>query len=118
MNPAQILADLRQAGVRPEVVEGGRLSFPAGVLTDPMRQAIRQHRAELLALLCTETADVPDVTAPAPWQEAAARYYVHHFVCCDCIASGRGYTAARCVAGQFLWGAYAAAFVERQDLFG
>jgi hypothetical protein len=53
MNPAAtVLADLAQRGVLLEAV-GGRLRFdaPAGALSAADRAAIREHKADLLALL-------------------------------------------------------------------
>ncbi|TAL76427.1 MAG: hypothetical protein EPN76_11690 [Burkholderiaceae bacterium] len=51
MSAVQVLVELRRAGVTLEVLEGNRLAAPAGFLTDEHREAIRDHKQELLALL-------------------------------------------------------------------
>src|SRR5438552_5093934 len=52
-----LLADLRRRGVRLEPDRGGlRYRAPRGILTDADREALRQHRDELLALLAEELA--------------------------------------------------------------
>lgn len=90
VSAARILDDLRQAGIEPEVLDGNRLAFPAGVLTDDMRHQIRAHKAELIELLQADRAAL------------AARYYSHHFGCATCIAAGKGY-GTRCAVGLPLW---------------
>lgn len=90
VSAARVLDDLRQAGIEPEVLDGNRLAFPAGVLTDDMRHAIRTHKAELIELLLADQAAL------------AARYYSHHFGCAACIAAGKGY-GTRCAVGLPLW---------------
>lgn len=86
----RILDELRQAGIKPEVLDENRLAVPAGVLTDDMRHAIRSHKAELIELLLADQSAL------------AARYYSHHFGCRQCIAAGRGY-GNRCPIGLPLW---------------
>ncbi len=52
MEPAALLQKLREAGC--EIVPDGdrlRVRYPAGALTDDLREAIRQYKAELLHLL-------------------------------------------------------------------
>ncbi|WP_276808017.1 hypothetical protein [Castellaniella defragrans] len=91
VSAARILDDLRQAGIEPEVLDGNRLAFPTGVLTDDMRHAIRANKAELIELLLADQAAL------------AARYYAHHFGCRQCIAAGRNPDLQRCPVGAPLW---------------
>jgi len=98
MDTIDLLLDLRQAGIEPEVVDDEHLAFPAGVLTDAQRQVIRQRKAELIAML----------TAGDPVDLLARRYYLHHWSCRHCIAGGWGY-GKRCEVGLPLWQAYVAA---------
>lgn len=88
---ARILEDLRQAGIVPEVLDGNRLAFPPGVLSDDMRYHVRQHKAELIELLQADQATL------------AARYHSHHFACRACIAAGQNPNLQRCPAGLPLW---------------
>ena len=76
MTGAKLLDDLRSKGVR-LTVEGEHVALdaPQGVLTEDLRQAIRQHRQELLALLAPSApahdgaATVPSTQVPRPHQE-------------------------------------------------
>jgi hypothetical protein len=60
MHAAAVLKDLQAAGLRVEA-EGNTLKVrPASVLDDERRALIRQHKAELLALLKTTTRSCSD----------------------------------------------------------
>ena len=77
MGAPDLLQHLRGAGFTVTPAEGGGIRVaPAAALTDAHRQAIRSHRAELLALLAgTTTPSVSSNPAPDPlalvaWTEA------------------------------------------------
>ena len=65
MGAPDLLLHLRGAGFKVSAADGGGIRVaPAGALTDAHRQAIRDHRAELLALLSgPEPADAEDDVA-------------------------------------------------------
>src|SRR5262245_50917138 len=74
MTATGLLEELHTKGVH-LTVEGERVAVdaPKGVLTDDLRQAIRQHKAALLALLAQPaSAHNAATTAPSP-QEACSR---------------------------------------------
>jgi|SRR5690625_1083648 len=102
LNAAELLADLRRSGIDPKVINGDRLAFPSGVLTDAQRQAIRESKTEIIALL----SDVANAKKTNDWRTLAAEYYVHHFSCHQCIAAGQNQTLARCTIGFQLWQTY------------
>lgn len=53
-NSSDPLTPLVDAGLELRLVDGGRLSVvPAARLTDPLRQHIRAHKHELMAMLAT-----------------------------------------------------------------
>lgn len=73
MGAPDLLRNLRGAGLTVTPAErGGIRVVPAGILTDAQRQAIRDHRAELLALLATPTTTgpAPDSLALVAWTDA------------------------------------------------
>lgn len=57
-SPAELLTSLRSSGATVAAAPDGRLSVqaPPGSLTDELRAAIKQHKAELLDLLAAESA--------------------------------------------------------------
>ena len=60
-----LLITLRAAGVRVEVdSEGLRVEAPSGVLTDALREAIRQHHNALLELPHPYITDACDLITP------------------------------------------------------
>ena len=93
MSAAEILEELAAAGVALELSADGRLTAPAGVLTDTQRIAIKAHRAEIVQALSA---------APAQnWKALARIYHAHHF-----IAAGLNPNLERCPVGAMLWRAY------------
>lgn len=69
MGAPDLLHHLRGAGLTVTPADGGGIRvMPAGILTDAQRQAIRDHRAELLALLASAppTTTTTTTTGPAP----------------------------------------------------
>ena len=108
---ADLLNQLDAAGIHLEM-EGDLIAAPAGVLTDDLRQSIKEHRAELVQWLRAEAANddkLPDFwTEQTEWRELAARYYAHHACCITCMAAGRGRGGygERCATGLVLWTAY------------
>ena len=99
MSAAEILEELAAAGVALELSADGRLTAPAGVLTDTQRIAIKAHRAEIVQALSA---------APAQnWKALARIYHAHHFTPCPhCIAAGLNPNLERCPVGAMLWRAY------------
>ena len=75
MTATVLLDALRTKGVH-LTVEGEQVAVdaPKGVLTDDVRQAIRQHKAALLALLA-QPANAAAATAPSP--QEACTYQEH-----------------------------------------
>jgi hypothetical protein len=73
MGAPDLLQHLRGAGFKVSAADGGGIRIaPAGALTDAHRQAIRDHRAELLALLATPTTTdpAPEFLALVAWTDA------------------------------------------------
>ncbi|WP_313302927.1 hypothetical protein [Diaphorobacter sp.] len=108
-----LLNRLDAAGIHLEM-EGEFITAPAGVLTDDLRQSIREHRDELVQWLTSEAANDAHHEPPphywkgqTRWRERSTAYYLHHFGCADCIAAGRGAGyGERCADGAGLWAAY------------
>ncbi len=73
MTAPAILSNLRSRGVTLSAA-GSTLTFdaPVGELTDADRAALREHKAELLALLA------PSSTSPAPKRRAAHKVQFSH----------------------------------------
>jgi len=60
MSTLELIARLRDAGIRISVVEGKiRLKAGQGALTDELKQQIIQHKQEIIALLGTQTVHEP-----------------------------------------------------------
>ena len=67
MGAPDLLHHLRGAGLTVTPADGGGIRvMPAGILTDAQRQAIRDHRAELLALLASAPPPPPPPPARRP----------------------------------------------------
>ena len=109
---ADLLNRLDAAGIHLEM-DGDRIAAPAGVLTDDLRQSIREHRDELVQWLTTEAESEAHERSldvwkeQTRWRERSTAYYMHHFACAACIAAGRGgMYGERCRDGLALWRAY------------
>ena len=107
---ADLLNRLDEAGIHLEM-DGEFIAAPAGVLTDDLRQSIREHRDELVKWLTTEAAnderELDFWKDQTSWRERSTSYYVHHFGCTTCIAAGRGRMyGERCADGALLWKNY------------
>ena len=109
---AHLLNQLDAAGIHLEM-DGDRIAAPAGVLTDDLRQSIREHRDELIHWLTTEAAidayerSLDVWKEQTRWRERSTAYYMHHFGCATCIAAGRGRGyGERCADGAELWKNY------------
>lgn len=64
----KLLHELRDAGIRLRRMGGGlQVVAPRGALTEPLRQALRLHKAQLLELLasCSEPGEAPPGSAAA-----------------------------------------------------
>lgn len=55
MDPRELLTDLALHGVSVQAKDGALEIRPAGLLTNPMREALRECKPALLALLSSET---------------------------------------------------------------
>lgn len=99
-----LLAQLRQVGIEPTVLDGSRLGFPKGVLTEELREAVKQNKEELLILLRKPIHQQQDHSVDR--QECSIRYLIHHFKCQHCIAAGQNPNLSRCATGLPLWSAY------------
>ena len=79
MPPGELITALRTAGCR--LVQDGeqlRVQDPHHALTDDLRQAIRQHKVSLLALLA-QSAPAQDATATAPSPQQPCPHQEHVF---------------------------------------
>mgnify|MGYP000588440354 CR=1 FL=1 len=112
MSAAHIIQTLAAAGIDLDLSADGKLTAPAGSLSDEMRQAIKAHRSEIIDQLTratTQSNDPPPVSPHAARvAELAGAAYLHHFACKHCKAAGRGLSFAymRCDTGRKLWEAY------------
>ena len=109
---AHLLNQLDAAGIHLEM-DGEFIAAPAGVLTDDLRQRIREHRDELIQWLTTEAESEAHERSldvwkeQTRWRERSTAYYMHHFGCATCIAAGRGRGyGERCADGAELWKNY------------
>ena len=114
---AHLLNQLDAAGIHLEM-DGDRIAAPAGVLTDDLRQSIREHRDELVKWLTTDAAnderELDFWKEQTSWRERSTAYYMHHLSCATCIAAGRGRMyGERCADGAGLWKNYQEACKER-----
>lgn len=107
---AEILEELRCAGVEPTLTDDSNLAFPIGVLTDRQRQAIRRYKTEIVSLLrdAANDGELAQDSTSDETRDLAWEYYRHHFRCRLCIAAGQGY-GQRCGPGLVLWQAYLSA---------
>jgi hypothetical protein len=74
MTPIELVTALHTAGCR--LIPQGeqlRVQNPRHALTDDLRQAIRQHKQELLALI-VQSAPAHDVAATAPRSQEACTH--------------------------------------------
>lgn len=108
-----LLQDLWSAGIDMELTDDGNIAFPAGVLSDAQRQAIRTHKPQLVQLLQqtqneADAAIVDFFHINAPWRPFAKTYQQHANACPHCAAAGQG-KGQRCSTGRMLWLRYESA---------
>lgn len=103
-----LFQELVSAGIDLALTDDGRLSVPAGVLTDEQRQAIRENKAELVQLVASHQA-ANDGPEPTDWRELGNAYQQHSYKCPQCVAAGLGY-GSRCDTGLLLWVRYGEAW--------
>src|SRR5262245_32567023 len=59
MGAAELLADIRRRGINVAAAEGGLRVAPSSRLSPELREQLRAHKAEVLALLVGEQSAVP-----------------------------------------------------------
>ncbi|MBU2760580.1 hypothetical protein [Acidithiobacillus sulfurivorans] len=83
MKPSNLVAELRAAGLNLSTI-GGKLKVgPADLLTDELRQSIRERRAEIIRTLAAESAPAVE-SHPSTTQPASVRPEPRKVACGEC----------------------------------
>jgi hypothetical protein len=71
-NPSLLVAELRAAGLTLSAHGGKLKAGPADLLTDELRQSIKDRRAEILSILAAEPTPAVNTIPATPMQHSAA----------------------------------------------